>query len=332
MKMSRESQNFRNQYLCATSEKDMDGTKIFSLEVLTPFPIFFTFPLLDISAQLLSAEANFAILMPNNSVFCGVLLALGYKEQVSSEGLLFFIEPASLRHPISFGMKEYFQFASLQERSYFGLSHSDWKFSPTSHILPKFELPNKNRNIHSFADLIAVRKSAVAYKNTTVGFKGDYDLLLRDCYYLNEKGKFPVATAGGFQHFEIYFATSGLKDLDRGLYRIFSYKSEWEKISTDDYTKAIWESAFSQEYTKDCTNYFLFVLKLSEMSPKYGSRSHRFAFLGLGGLLDRLHLSSTSYGASYRTIGGFDEAIIKTILRITDENRIIGAVGAIGFD
>lgn len=62
----------------------------------------------------------------------------------------------------------------------------------------------------------------------------------------------------------------------------------------------------------------------------HGSRSHLNSFIGLGGLLDRMHLSCTSYGLKYRTIGGFDEGLIKALLKIKEEDRIVGSLAALG--
>ncbi len=321
---------FQNRYLSATFLKEENSYSLYALNVLEPFPSFFFFPLLEVSAQLLAKNPQFAIVIPTDLGLSGVLLSLGYSEVRFSDKVGYTVTPDKLTHQIPFGATDYFSFASHQERFYFGLSSSEWTPQKKQQKNDPSGIETIERLTTNFDQLIEARESAVCFSENSKMSKKHINSVLKDCFYKNEKGRMRIGTAGGFQHFEIYFATAGLEDCSPGLYGICPNTREWTQIDQNSYVKYIWEASFSQEYTSECSNYFIFILNLSEMKEKYGSRSHRFSFIGLGGLLDRMHLSCTRYGLKYRTIGGFDEGLIKALLKIKEEDRIVGALAAMG--
>lgn len=328
--MSSTCSTYRNQYLSASFLKHEDNYALYALEVLEPFPSFFFFPILEISAQMLTNSSAYAIVVPTESGLSGVLLSLGYREIKFTQDVGYTVTPATLTHQIPYGATDYFSFVSFQERFYFGLSRSDWMPKKPQHNMAPAKIEKCERVNGDFDWLIEERKSATQFSEASKLKKQQFDSVLLDCFYVNDQGRMPTGTAGGFQHFEIYLVTSSMEDCPAGVYSILPSTRQWIQIDSNDYVQSIWEVSFSQEYTKDCSNYFIFVLNLTEMKDKYGSRSHRFSLLGLGGLLDRMHLSCTSYGLNYRTIGGFDEGILKALLKINDDNRIIGAIAALG--
>jgi len=252
-----------------------------------------------------------------------------------------FVFDTDPRMPISYQPQDWFAFSRRQETYPLDLIQGDpYAQSADSRVTPYtpqtlFKPPRLD---DSFSSLCKKRDSAVDFgRNDGSAPRLSRDIIeqiLADAFYREpDSNKFPVATAGGFDGLSLYLVTDGIDGMPAGTYHTLSCPplKRDEQATTVLSVEVLQEVSFRQSLLQGVGTFLIPILDLSQAGTKYGSRALRFGYIRAGMILDRMHLSATSLGVQFRTIGGFDDLLLARFLGIeANPNLVIPALAAVG--
>lgn len=141
--------------------------------------------------------------------------------------------------------------------------------------------------------------------------------LIWDSYCRREDGRRPFAAAGGIGDYRIYIAVRNVLGLNPGLYRAAESDPTLTRIDSRTSSRAIDAAAFSQPTAKHAAAWLIITAIPGRLLASYGCRAQRFMYLDVGGLLQQLHLSASSREFGFRTIGGFDDRLMESLLDVS---------------
>jgi SagB-type dehydrogenase family enzyme len=237
----------------------------------------------------------------------------------------------NVNHDPSFEAGLYFEESFYRERTFAGITHVDWHAHAPRHA-PRLDKEPLfvQRRIESFSQISQVRRSADSFQQPAGVDRKVIEQILIDSYYRRGDGHLPYGAAGGLGSVKLSLVNDDVSDLPAGVWDICPDSGEWTRNDVPLYPKLLFQVGLIQETYKHCSTWFLVKSELSEISQKYGCRSLRFSLLHAGSLLHQMHLSCTSLGVPFRVLGGFDDGLISSMLKLNPSESMVIAMAAFG--
>jgi len=128
-------------------------------------------------------------------------------------------------------------------------------------------------------------------------------------------------SAGATQPLEVYFIAKKINGLEKGAYRYNPNRHSIIKVSEED---------FSGMFIPDAPLLIVITAIYERTTGKYGVRGVRFVDMEVGHCAQNIQLQAISLGIGSVTIGVFNEARLREVLKLEEEKPIyILAVGKV---
>lgn len=128
-------------------------------------------------------------------------------------------------------------------------------------------------------------------------------------------------SAGALYPLEIYLVAREIKNLSSGIYHYEPTKHMLQKLRDGDVHIELAKAAFGQGAVKSGAADIVITALFSRTTNKYGDRGIRYVLMEAGHAAQNIYLQTVSLNLGTVAIGSFDDAQIKTILHITNEEE-----------
>lgn len=105
---------------------------------------------------------------------------------------------------------------------------------------------------------------------------------------------------------------------------------EFIVIRNDKTKESLVEAVFEQTWVAHAPVIIVLLSNLSKLRLKFSERSEFYSLVGGGAALENMLLYLTSEGLSGTHVGLFDEVIVKRVLSIPDDRRVVSVI-ALGY-
>lgn len=232
-------------------------------------------------------------------------------------------KPDSIRHSISLGSQsEIYNFRS-KERYLDFISNFSY-LSPYKKHAGACYNPSDNdhkRSETNFSTLINKRHSADGFKKPVA--LELCELVVQDTLSFKNEFTRMIGCAGGLGEFDIYLSSN-----DNILCKYNFINNVFKNANLAKWDNRIFSYLCGNLPTfKGCKTWLTLVVNLKKIREKYGLRAYRFALLNSGGALQQMHLSAESYNLDFRILGGYDDKVIETALKLGNEEIVIAICG-----
>jgi SagB-type dehydrogenase family enzyme len=127
-------------------------------------------------------------------------------------------------------------------------------------------------------------------------------------------------SAGGTYPLEIYLVTkpSGVVGVEPGIYRYEPRSHMLINVIRGDFSGQLMAAALGQEWVGAAPINFVITTVFERTTAKYGERGIRYAWQETGHAAQNIYLQAVALGLGNVVIGGFHDAEVQRILRLSD--------------
>lgn len=174
----------------------------------------------------------------------------------------------------------------------------------------------------SVEEALKKRRSIRSYKNLPVTLQEVAQLLWAAQGITANNGLRTAPSAGALYPLEIYLVAGNIEKLIPGIYHYLPAKHSLQKIKDDDARIQLANAANGQESIKFAAANIVITANFSRTTKKYGNIGERFVLMEAGHVAQNIYLESVSLKLGTVSIGAFDEAQIKNILNLKEEDPL----------
>lgn len=173
----------------------------------------------------------------------------------------------------------------------------------------------------SVEEALARRRSVREYADAPLTVEQVMQLLWAAQGITNTEYGFRTApSAGGLYPLEIYLVAkiSGVAGLEAGIYRYEPRNHTLIKIIEGDFSGQMMAAALDQEWVGAAPVNFVITAVFERTTGKYGERGVRYVWQETGHAAQNIYLQAVALGLGNVVIGGFHDAEVQRILRLSD--------------
>lgn len=174
----------------------------------------------------------------------------------------------------------------------------------------------------SVEEALKKRRSIRSFKNLPLTLQEVSQLLWAAQGITANNGLRTAPSAGALYPLEIYLVAGNIEKLIPGIYHYLPAKHALQKIKDDDARIQLANAANGQEFIKFAAADIVIAAEFSRTVEKYGNIGERFVLMEAGHSAQNIYLESVSLKLGTVSIGAFDEAQIKNILNIKEEDPL----------
>lgn len=174
----------------------------------------------------------------------------------------------------------------------------------------------------SIEEALKKRRSIRSYKNLPVTLQ-EVAQLLWAAQGITAGDFFRAApSAGALYPLEIYLVAGNIENLIPGIYHYIPVKHSLQKLKEGDERAHLAKAAIGQESVKFGAADIVITAVFSRTTKKYGNKGKRFVFMEAGHAAQNIYLESVPLNLGTVSIGAFDDAEIKNILNLKEEEPL----------
>lgn len=173
----------------------------------------------------------------------------------------------------------------------------------------------------SIEEALKKRRSIRVYSSHSLTLQQIAQLLWAAQGITSSKGFRTIPSAGALYPLEIYLVTGEIKNLSSGVYRYVPMKHTLQKLRDGDLRIQLANAAIGQDAVKYGAADIVITALFSRTTKKYGDRGKRYVLMEAGHAAQNIYLQTVSLNLATVSIGSFDDAYVKNILNITNEEE-----------
>ncbi|MGC8748927.1 MAG: SagB/ThcOx family dehydrogenase [Candidatus Kapaibacteriota bacterium] len=178
-------------------------------------------------------------------------------------------------------------------------------------MLPKANYEGRT----SLEKVIATRRSVRNFKDEGITLSNIAQLLWAAQGVTDKINRFRTApSAGALYPLEVFVAVRKADGLDPGVYRYLPDGHKLVKIKDGDVSKAIMKEALWQEWVEKSAIIIVYSAVFGRTTWKYGERGIQYVYMEVGHSAQNVCLQAVSLGLATTTIGAFNDAGIKSVI------------------
>ena len=183
----------------------------------------------------------------------------------------------------------------------------------------------KYRSDMSIEQALLERRSIRDYGTEPLTF-ADVGQLLWAAQGITKPGGYTVTlrtapSAGALYPLELYLAVGNADDLLAGVYKYEPLKHALNLIAEGDIRDELCRAALRQSCIRDAAMVMVFSAVYERATKYYGERGIRYLYMEVGHAAQNVHLQVISLNLGTVVIGAFDDAGVKRILNMEDNEE-----------
>ncbi|MGB9912816.1 MAG: SagB/ThcOx family dehydrogenase [Candidatus Kapaibacteriota bacterium] len=178
-------------------------------------------------------------------------------------------------------------------------------------MLPKANYEGRT----SLEKVIATRRSVRNFKDEGITLSNIAQLLWAAQGVTDKINRFRTApSAGALYPLEVFVAVRKADGLGPGVYKYLPDGHKLVKIRDGDVSKAIMKEALWQEWVEKSAIIIVYSAVFGRTTWKYGERGIQYVYMEVGHSAQNVCLQAVSLGLATTTIGAFNDAGIKSVI------------------
>ncbi|MGB9852916.1 MAG: SagB/ThcOx family dehydrogenase [Candidatus Kapaibacteriota bacterium] len=178
-------------------------------------------------------------------------------------------------------------------------------------MLPKANYEGRT----SLEKVIATRRSVRNFKDEGITLSNIAQLLWAAQGVTDKINRFRTApSAGALYPLEVFVAVRKADGLGPGVYKYLPDGHKLVKIKDGDVSKAIMKEALWQEWVEKSAIIIVYSAVFGRTTWKYGERGIQYVYMEVGHSAQNVCLQAVSLGLATTTIGAFNDAGIKSVI------------------
>lgn len=173
----------------------------------------------------------------------------------------------------------------------------------------------------SVEEALKKRRSIRAYDGHPLTLQQISQLLWAAQGITSTNGFRTIPSAGALYPLEIYLVTGEIKNLSSGVYHYVPTKHVLQKSRDGDLRIQLAKAANGQGAVKSATADIVITALFARTTKKYGDRGNRYVLMEAGHAAQNIYLQAVSLNLATVSIGSFDDARVKNVLNITNEEE-----------
>lgn len=133
------------------------------------------------------------------------------------------------------------------------------------------------------------------------------------------QGARAAPSAGGTYPLEVYLAAGNVSGLAPGVYRYRAFKHDLTLVAAGDVRARLADACLSQAWVEQAAADVIIAAVYERTTARYGERGVRYVHLEVGHAAQNLCLQATALGLGAVTVGAFDDAGVRTVIGLPEE-------------
>lgn len=185
----------------------------------------------------------------------------------------------------------------------------------------KLPLPQKDL---SLSKLLEERDSVRKFTEKSISLQELSSILWAGQGMKESSKKRTTPSAGALYPIELFLIAKNVSGLKAGIYHYEIFSHSLKLIVSGDKGKELFEKgALRQEWVSKAPAIVVITFVKSRTSKKYGERAERYIAIETGACMQNIYLMVESIGLGTCAVGAFDDAKVKSILKLREEEPIL---------
>ena len=126
-------------------------------------------------------------------------------------------------------------------------------------------------------------------------------------------------SAGALYPMELYLVSGNVDKLASGIYRYLPKRHELQLVAEGDQRRKLYLAALEQESVKDGAAVLVIAAVYGRTTVKYRKRGIRYVHMEVGSIAQNVYLQALSLKIGTVLVGAFDDARVKRIINMPEE-------------
>jgi len=186
----------------------------------------------------------------------------------------------------------------------------------------KIRLPEpKHESGTSIEKAIHGRRSVREYDDAPLSLQDVSQVLWAAQGVVGKRIRRAAPSAGATYPLETYLVVERVIGLEEGIYRYVPSDHSLEKLSAGKYSEQLSDAALGQDCVRDAAANIVFSAVYGRTTSRYGERGVRYVHMDAGHAAENVYLQCQSLGLGTVAVGAFDDAKVKEVLGLKDDEE-----------
>ena len=175
----------------------------------------------------------------------------------------------------------------------------------------------------SVEQAIQSRRSVREFSNSSLSLAEASQLLWSAQGITDVNGLRSAPSAGALYPLVVYLVAGNVTDLKQGIYQYSPDGHKLSRIKDGDSRMELATAAYKQRWIQDSAALLIFSAIEKKTTWKYGQRGIRYIHIEVGHSAQNVFLQAQSLGLDAAVVGALDDARIKKILNLSNEEQVL---------